>query len=218
MANSREVTSNQLGPHDNLTKVVTKHLQTEFRRPISAHNYANFQNILEWASGSSLIFDSGCGNGKSTLAIARNNPQSLVIGIDKSTARLSRTSLNDQVPNNAYFVRADLIDFYRLASSHNLKLERHFMLYPNPWPKKQHLQRRWHGSPIFPAILGLGGTLELRSNWRIYLEEMSLALAIAGFDSVISPLTFKTAMYMTDFEAKYHLSGQQLYRLTANLS
>ena len=50
-------------------------------------------------------------------------------------------------------------------------------LYPNPWPKKKHLGRRWHGAPVFPALVKLGGELEMRSNWQTYLDEFALALA-----------------------------------------
>lgn len=44
-------------------------------------------------------------------------------------------------------------------------------------PKIGHLSRRWHGHPVFPAMLELGGVLECRSNWKIYvLNEFCFAV------------------------------------------
>ena len=74
-----------------------------------------------------------------------------------------------KLPRNLILMRADLNDFYRLAADAGWRLARHFILYPNPWPKSVHLKRRWHGAPVFPYMLRLGGVMELRSNWKLYL-------------------------------------------------
>ena len=73
---------------------------------------------------------------------------------------------------------------------------------------------RWHGHPVFPALLELGGTLEMRSNWPLYLQEARAALALAGSSSDIAPLSLDQGA-LTDFEEKYAASGQRLWRLTA---
>ena len=36
--------------------------------------------------------------------------------------------------------------------------EQHYLLYPNPWPKAKHLQRRVHGHGSFPLLLQLGAS------------------------------------------------------------
>ena len=73
-------------------------------------------------------------------------------------------------------LQANLIDFWRLSVQTEWRLQKHYLLYPNPWPKKKHLQRRWHGHPVFPSILELGGELELRTNWKIYADEFNQAV------------------------------------------
>ncbi len=95
-------------------------------------------------------------------------------------------------------------------------MQRHYLLYPNPWPKSAHLKRRWHGHPVFPHLLALGGELEARSNWRLYLEELAAALALAGITASVTPVA-DTEETLTDFEEKYRLSGHQLWRLSATL-
>lgn len=83
----------------------------------------------------------------------------------------------ENIPKNMLLLRADLVDFWILASRDNAWIvDAHFFLYPNPYPKRSQLRRRWHGHPVFPVMLRLGGKITVRSNWRVYLEEMCLAV------------------------------------------
>ena len=217
---SRSVVSNQPAEHDKLNEVVTKHLATEFKRPIAQHNIDAYQYAISQVNKPDIIFDSGCGNGKSTLNLAKKYPNAFVVGIDKSLhriAKLAEKNSQTKANDNYCLVRADLIDFWRLAVNDNIKLQHHFILYPNPWPKKHHLKRRWHGSPVFGQILALGGKIELRSNWPVYLEEFALALSIAEHSATVKALTLSAPNYISDFEAKYHGSEQTLWQLNANL-
>ena len=120
------------------------------------------------------------------------------------------------MPDNALLIRADLADFWRLARQAGWRLDAHFLLYPNPWPKPGHLQRRWHGHPVFPDLLGLGGRLEIRSNFRLYIEEFQAALRFVGVcaGEVVS---FRPEIPISPFEAKYAASGHELFRLTVQL-
>lgn len=85
-------------------------------------------------------------------------------------------------PNNLLLLRADLVDLWILALRDNAwKVEEHSILYPNPYPKRSQLRSRWHGHPVFPVLLGLGGKITLRSNWKPYLDEVCQAvLAISA--------------------------------------
>jgi tRNA G46 methylase TrmB len=104
-----------------------------------------------------------------------------------------------------------------------IRPQRHYLLYPNPWPKKRHLGRRWHGHPVFPTIVALGGYFECRSNWRIYIDECASALnQLTGAKAQAEPhlQTAGTASDwpgeedspITPFEAKYLASGHSLWR------
>ena len=199
---SRSVVSNQSAEHDKLNEVVTKHLATEFKRPIAQHNIEAYQYAISQVNKPDIIFDSGCGNGKSTLNLAKKYPNAFVVGIDKSLHRISKLAdekSKTKTNNNYCLIRADLIDFWRLAANDNIKLQHHFILYPNPWPKKHHLKRRWHGSPVFGQILALGGKIELRSNWPVYLEEFALALSLAKHSASVKALTLTAPNYISDF-------------------
>lgn len=219
-ANSRTVDSAQSGPHDRLADLVRRHRDAPFRKPIAASSQTAFDKVMtQWDGRAPILLDAGCGVGWSTLKLARLFPDHFVLGVDQSEDRLSRGK-PEAVPPNVFFARADLVDFWRLLLQAGISLDRHYLLYPNPWPKIGHLTRRWHGSPAFPALIELGGHLECRSNWSIYVEELALAISVMS-DHVPQCAVLDTGIDLseplTPFERKYRDSGQVLYRLMVDL-
>lgn len=217
-ATSRRIVTNQPGPHRDLAARVTRALTHPWRKPVAAHTREAFAQAEAWRAAraeSPLILDAGCGVGLSTRRLAQAFPDHAVLGVDRSESRLTRE--HGPLPDNALLVRADLVDFWRLAVAAGWQPVRHYLLYPNPYPKAAHLKLRWHGHPVFPYLLALGGRLELRSNWRLYVEEFALALAqatgVVGEVEALDP----AGEYLTPFEHKYHASGQALWRLVVTL-
>lgn len=213
-SNSRFITSAQEGPHRDLEALVRRHLAHPFQKPVLDYNRAALSEALAareaWRPDAPLILDAGCGVGWSTLNLAHAFPEHFVIGVDQSSDRLAR-GRPEKLPENAILARADLVDFWRLLASNGIKLARHYNLYPNPWPKIGHLARRWQGHAVFPVWRELGGVVEVRSNWRIYIEEMALALGwLSG--QPVSVEDYATESPMTPFEKKYLASGHGLWR------
>ncbi len=218
-ANSRIPHSAQAGVHERLETLVRKHLAHPFHKPYAPYNQAAFTaSLADWDGKAPLILDAGCGVGHSTIALARAHPDHWVIGVDQSEERLLRRKPYPPalMPTNLVFVRADLVDYWRLLADAGLRLAKHYLLYPNPWPKIGHLARRWHAHPVFPFIPALGGVLECRSNWQVYVEELAQALAIVRGEEV-GWSVFEAETALTPFERKYRDSGQTLYRLQLDL-
>ncbi len=216
-ANSRSIESNQPGPHHRLEAVVSKHLNSVSKKPVAAHTRQAFERMEEWLSANKnapLILDACCGVGDSTRNLAVQYPEHQIIGVDKSIKRLTRERAHED-PNNMLLLQADLNDFYGLLVQSRLKVDRHYILYPNPWPKAAHLGRRWHGAPVFADIVKIRAQLELRSNWKLYLQEFQIALEVAGITSSLDALI--PSQPITPFEAKYLKSGQQLWQLTSKI-
>lgn len=217
--NSRFIASAQQGPHGDLDDLVRRHLAHPFRKPILDYNRVALASALAardaWQPGAPLILDAGCGVGWSTLRIAADYPDHFVIGVDQSLDRLSR-GRPEKMPENGILIRADLVDFWRLLAENGIRLARHYNLYPNPWPKIGHLARRWHGHAVFPVWRDLGGELECRSNWAIYIEEMALALSLLC-EQPVAAEPYTTDDPMTPFEKKYLASGHQLWRCRVSL-
>ena len=194
-----------------------------------------------------VILDSGCGTGESTIHIARRFPGIPVIGIDKSCARLNKAgnpsqTAGEDVPANAFWIRAELLDFWRLALDYakagKWTIPYHAVYYPNPWPKQSEATRRFHMHPIFPTLLALGETIELRTNWEIYAREFAEAARIVydeaakGDSGLLRLRSAQAPAGMTDaagmtikcesfdpekpetaFERKYKEARQKLWRV-----
>ena len=216
--NSRFISSAQQGPHADLEDLLCRHLAHPFRKPILDYNREAFAEAMvawrAWNPDAPLILDAGCGVGWSTLRIAERYPDHFVLGVDQSSDRLERGKPT-VLPANGRLLRADLVDFWRLLAENGVRLARHYNLYPNPWPKIGHLARRWHGHAVFPVWRELGGELECRSNWRIYIEEMAIALSLLSGQPVAAE-PYATDDPMTPFEKKYLASGHDLWRCRVN--
>ena len=227
MGDSKAIISNQEGIHEKLDDVVKKHLTHAFQKPYQKHTEQAFAEMNAFVKAfltanpdGEIILDACCGVGQSTRILAQQNPQALVIGVDKSDHRINRNvegfAADDGFSaQNYHLVRADLNDFYRLVKAADWPVSKHYILYPNPWPKSKHLQRRWHGSAVFPQMASIGQQLILRSNWRIYLAEFQQAAKFVGLQGEIDALpAADSSAALTPFEAKYQASGQICWQLT----
>ena len=208
-ANSRQVSSNQIHLHPRLSEVVHRHLATAYRKPVAAHNCAAFQPLAEQLATSPrpLVLDSFCGTAHSTATLAERHPEHLVVGIDKSSQRIGRHQAT--AADNYLLLQADCEDIWQLLVQQGVTVDYHYLLYPNPWPKAKHLQRRIHGHGSFTWLVQLGGRLELRSNWQTYVEEFGLAMHLSGCRGRIARVTEGPAMSL--FEQKYRQSGHELW-------
>jgi tRNA G46 methylase TrmB len=226
LGDSKAIITNQTGIHEKLDDIVAKHLSHPFKKPYQPHTEQAFQEMdnlvqafLQANPSGEIILDACCGVGQSTRILAEQNPQSLIIGVDKSAHRINRNvegfAENDGYnAQNYHLVRADLNDFYRLVKTANWPVTKHYILYPNPWPKSKHLQRRWHGSAVFPQMTNIGDMLILRSNWRLYLEEFQQAAKQMALHGELYQVNVTQEKALTPFEAKYQASGQVCWQLT----
>jgi tRNA (guanine-N7-)-methyltransferase len=212
--NSRSVTSNQPHVHQRLAAMVQRHVHSPSLRPVAEHSRQSFAPLLQRCPAQPIILDSFCGTGQSSTMLAQANPGSLVVGVDQSAARLSRCTSPER--DNLLLLQADCEDVWRLLLENKIDVAAHFLLYPNPWPKSKHLQRRVHGSAALPLLLQMGGKIELRSNWQIYVEEFALALQLCGHPGVVGLLPEQPAL--TLFEQKYRDSGHQLWRFMGSVN
>ncbi|MFT6681884.1 SAM-dependent methyltransferase [Haliea sp.] len=208
-ASSRPVISNQQGLHPRLAQTVHRHLERPSQSPLAPHNKAAWDALAEHLASEPrpLVLDSFCGTGMSTAQLATAHPQHLVIGIDRSAHRLAL----HQGENRQYvLLQAECEPLWRELARAGHRVDYHYLLYPNPWPKARHLQRRIHGHPGFADLLALGGSVELRSNWPLYVEEFGVAMHLAGVRGCVQAVP--EAPPLTRFEDKYRASGHALWR------
>jgi tRNA G46 methylase TrmB len=212
------IVSSQTTPHKNLAKLVLKYQISEFQDSIPKHAVNAFQIANQFVSSNEVILDSGCGTGESSYRLADKFPEYKVVGVDKSIDRLERSHTFGDQPENLIFVQCDCVHLWRLIKGANWNIDRQYLFYPNPWPKPGHLQRRWHGHPIFPTMIALGGVLTMRTNWKVYAQEFAQALDIASVGKVdVKQLKLDVETAFTPFERKYIQSEHQLYEVVIAL-
>lgn len=212
---AKVITSSQTGIHKDLLSVLDKHRHCHYQKPVAAHTQGAFEQLYQqWQSAGKppTVLDSGCGRGDSTRYLAEQFPEHWVIGLDRSAQRLQH-SANRHLPGNAHLLRCDCVDFWRLADQASWIFDQHYLLYPNPYPKSEHLKRRWHGHPVFCHLLNISRELEMRTNWKIYAEEFKAALDYVGSGlPLLKP--YATSRPITAFERKYLQSGHLLWHVT----
>lgn len=203
---SKIVTTNQDGIHQDLELIVAKQ-SLKYQRPIADFSIETFKQIKALIKGNEVIFDLGCGIGESSYRLARMYPDKFIIGIDKSISRLMRKNIfKKEKMNNVALFRGELFDLiYLIYQSYiisEIKIDSLYFLYPNPWPKKKHIKRRFHGNSIAPFIFSIKRPIILRSNWRLYLEEFSFVADLYGRKTLeIGPKNIVDPL--TPFERKY---------------
>lgn len=206
--NSPQITSAQSGLHARLDEIVQRHREHAWRAPLHAPSVAQFARWLaQHERARPLVVDLGCGQGDSSLLLARQHEDAIVLGVDQSAHRLARLAPEGfAVHDRVVLMRAEAATLLRLLAQHELAIDRLYLLYPNPWPKPEHLMRRWHGHPVFPTLLANARGIVLRSNWRIYAEEFAHAAALCGRVAEVAALA-ADAEVLTPFERKYAASG-----------
>ncbi len=213
VGNSRPVTSRQTQPHGLLEKIAQRHLEKPFRKPPADHSRRAFETFLKvFSPQQPCLLDAGCGTGESSVVLAKRYPDCFVVGIDQSEARLAKAT---QEPlENLLFLRCDLVDFWLLAAQTGVQFQRQTLFYPNPWPKPEHVGRRWPGHPILPHLLACGLVIELRTNWLVYAQEWALVFRLAT-GLTLSVENWSPASAETAHERKYLRSGHSLWRCTS---
>jgi tRNA G46 methylase TrmB len=196
--------------HEHLAKTIKKHLLSAWQEPIPEHTRIAADKIVNLARKHSgpLILDSFCGTGMSTTKLAERFPDALVIGIDKSQDRLAK-HVSAEVANY-HLIRASCEHTWALLAKAEIRCSQHYLLYPNPWPKKSHLKRRIHGHPAFPLLRALGGNVVLRSNWLTYVEEFEAGMHLLGYRSRITEV--RATNPLTLFERKYGTNNENLWQ------
>jgi len=118
--------------------------------------------------------ESGFGGGEHLIAMALADPDLGLIGVEpfvngmaKALAAIERHGLAGRIRlHNADSV--PLLDWLQPAS-----LDRLYLLYPDPWPKKRHWKRRFVDRANLDRIarvLKPGGELRYASDWADYVD------------------------------------------------
>jgi len=180
--------------------------------------------------GQRIEIEIGCGVGFHPISFAQQNPKTCFIALEHTKVRFEKfqrrlqnhRSLHPEALKNLLTLQANAVSWITHEVP-DASIDRYWILYPNPYPKKEHLNRRWHAMPFASKIISTlksGGELVLATNETFYAEE---AVSFwAGFwklgltsKTIVTPELLKTGYKpMTHFEKKYLQADQTCYQLT----
>ena len=147
----------------------------------------------------------------SSRFLAARYPNHWVVAVDQSAQRLQ--AFTGPRASNLLVVRDNCCDFWQQLASSDLEIAMHMLLYPNPYPKRQHEKRRWYAHPLFSQVLHLSPLTILRSNWLDYLEQTAIVANQLGFHTSIQRHHTQPGDAITHFEQKYCEHQVPVYEL-----
>ncbi len=124
--------------------------------------------------------DIGAGSGSFFLEIAKHHTDKLLIAIerDRMRAKSLLKRAKKHALENLIAIRGNIIPFIVNIDKKEW-LDRIFILYPCPWPKKRHRKNRWYFHPIMSHLvtaLKTNGKIIWASDEKFYIEEAFITL------------------------------------------
>ena len=121
-----------------------------------------------------ISLEIGCGHGHWLVAYASAHRDECCVGIDLKTKRVERATRKAQRSrlDNLYFLKAEAGEFLQ-ALPEGLRIERVFMIFPDPWPKKRHHKNRLIQSNFLDMLqerTAPGAQLCFRTDHRPYFQ------------------------------------------------
>ena len=190
-----------------------------FKKPALSHNLD--KSFYLWQkSYSQLIVDLGCGVGYHPIWLARNNPNTGVVAIERTKAKflsMQRRSNNHEL-HNLFCVHADA-QHWIPQNLRDKSLDHLYFLYPNPYPKRKQANKRYHRQAFFEVLLNKlkdSGQLTFATNEKWLHEECETYLSHLWKLNPIKSETLsprQTGHFRTHFEKKYLSRGESCFNL-----
>ena len=163
------------------------------------------------------IIELGMGKGKMITKLAKNNPKFNYLGIEKypTVAHKAMKKAKNQNLENFKIICADIKNLNDLI---NGKVEKMWLTFPDPWPKKRHAKRRLthiNFINLYKKFLFKNGKIFLKTDndklfkWTIkHLNENKIQMKNITND-FHNHKSFKDNI-MTSYEKKWSLIGKKI--------
>jgi tRNA (guanine-N7-)-methyltransferase len=160
-----------------------------------------------------LHVDLGCGDGAFLSTQAERNPEKNFLGIERLSGRVEKARRKTTMLDNVRVLLAETSYAIRYLLP-EASVERFYLLFPDPWPKRRHHHRRI----VTPDFLGStylaleeNGLLHIATDQLDYFQQIErlvrnhLRFVIVAVDHANLPLT--------KFERKFQAQGVPIHRL-----
>ncbi len=165
----------------------------------------------------------GMGKGQFIINMAKNYPEINYIGIEVVQSVMVRSveKLKEAKLQNVILVCIDanfLNDVFE-----NGEVERIYLNFSDPWPKKRHEKRRLtHHTflSIFKEILLVDGEIHFKTDNQKLFEYSIISMSHFNMEFNYISLDLHKSNFekniMTEYEERFHSQGQRIYRMEAN--
>ena len=207
----------RLGSNSKLKQRIRKNKERNFLYPVTEQTkiFCQYLYNIQTNKGFDIILDSCCGTGDSSFYLQKGlKKNEILVAIDKSPFKL-RKAINKMRDKRIFFIRGNVLDLWSGLYLEKVSIKKHYLLYPNPWPKQKHMKKRWYAHAILPTMLKFTKELEVRTNWYTYATECLEALTYyEGLRTEINEI--RPVHPISAFEKKYFFSSNKLYRVNAS--
>ena len=170
-----------------------------------------------------LHVELGCGKGRFTAETAKNDPDVLLIAVEKvpDAMVVAMERAKSEGLHNVYFVVGDAADLPTMFAAE--EVDRIYINFCDPWPKSNQKKRRLtHGNFLrqYRKVLKMGGQIHFKSdNDKLFAFSVE---EIPQFGFSLSEVTCDLHAngpvgVMTDYEAKFFAEGKNINRCVATM-
>ena len=188
--------------------------QEDNLRHLSSYEISSYLQILQAKKKfSKVVLEVGFGNGENTLALAKQNPDTLYIASEVYLAGIGSLlgEIVDGAIQNIFITSGDirlLIDDIKEPVFDDV-----IVICPDPWPKFKHHKRRMITNEFFELIhptIQDGGELFMSTDVEDYAESITEQLDVSvGFQRNDSSLY--EASSLTKFQRRAMDEGRKIY-------
>jgi len=170
---------------------------------------------------SSIHLELGCGKGRFTIEAAKQAPDILHIGLEKTTnvLILALEHANREGLKNIRFINS-MADYLALFFSPS-EANRIYLNFSDPWPGRKQAKRRLTSKVFlesYSQVLAHGGEVHLKTDNLPFFEFSLLEFERCGFNLLEETRDLHkngAVGIMTDYELKFFSQGQPIYRCVA---
>jgi tRNA (guanine-N7-)-methyltransferase len=183
--------------------------------PLPKPKVVSLDLIQLFGRSAPLQVDLGCGDGSFLCDLAEKLPEKSFLGIERLTKRVQKVGRKAEKIANLRALGTDTL----FAVQHLLpesSVEIFYLLFPDPWPKRRHQQRRIFTCSFLDVIakaLQQDGVLNIATDHHDYFRHIERVRRAHSRFEAVSQTRDDAVLPSTKFERHFREQGVPIYRL-----
>lgn len=165
----------------------------------------------------------GCGKGKFLIDMAQKNPDRTYVGIERNVTCVGITAkkIVDNQISNARIMHADVDCFINIDILKPDSLDRIYLNFSDPWPKKRHEKRRLTSSRylnFYYMVLKKGGELIIKTDNDGLYQYTKETLSSSLLEMILDEENYSgndSSDCFSEYELSFREKGFPIHRIKA---